>query len=151
MRYLAVVVGQPWLCLLAYFGQVSEDMHVEDAAPEASVKALDEAVLHRPSGFDEVELDAFSFRSFRQRKSDEFRTVVQAKLRQIAAPRGDTFERSDDSRCRKIKVDFHSERLAAEVVNDVERTKPAAVPERFGHEVDGQLPLIDSPATSGSG
>jgi hypothetical protein len=80
VRYLAVVIGKPKLRLLAYFGQVPEDMHVEDAAPEAAIETLDEAVLHRSSGFDEVELDAFAFRPLGERQGDEFRAVVQTKL-----------------------------------------------------------------------
>jgi hypothetical protein len=76
---MLVVVDQPKLCLLAYFGQVPEDMRVEDAAPEASVEAFDETVLHRPSRLDEVELDAFVFCPFRESQSDEFRIIVPSE------------------------------------------------------------------------
>jgi hypothetical protein len=41
VRDLAVVVGQPKLCLLAYFGQIPEDAHVKDATPDAAIKALE--------------------------------------------------------------------------------------------------------------
>lgn len=80
VRYLAFVVGQPQLRLFAYFGQVPEDMHIEDASPEAAVEALYETTLHRPSGLDEVEPDAFAFCPFHERQHDKFRTIVQAKL-----------------------------------------------------------------------
>lgn len=78
MRYLAVVVGQPKLRLLEHFGQVPEDMHVDNTTPEASVEALDEDVLHGPPGLDEVELDAFEFCPLCERQGDEFRAIVRA-------------------------------------------------------------------------
>ena len=41
------------------------------------------------------------------------------------------------ARCRQVEIDFHGEGLAAKVVDDIERSEPATVPERVGHEVDG--------------
>lgn len=38
MGNLVVVVGQPLLGLLAHFGEVAENVHVEHAAPEAPLK-----------------------------------------------------------------------------------------------------------------
>lgn len=49
MRNLVVVVGQPSLGVLAHFGEMAEDVHVEHAASEAAIEAFDKAVLHRPS------------------------------------------------------------------------------------------------------
>ena len=81
--------------MLAYFGQIPEDMHVEHASTKAAVEAFDEAVLHRSTGFDEVEPDAFAFCPLCERQGEKFRAVVQPKLCGIAAPCGNKLERAN--------------------------------------------------------
>lgn len=37
VRDLGVVVGQPLLCLFAYFSEIAEDVHIQHATPEAVI------------------------------------------------------------------------------------------------------------------
>jgi hypothetical protein len=106
MRNLTVVVGQPSLRVLAHFGEIAEDVHVEHAAPEAAIEAFDEAVLHRPAWLDEVQRDAFAFRPLGQRQRNKLRPVVQAQLDGVAAPSGDAFQRANDARGRQVEINF---------------------------------------------
>jgi hypothetical protein len=66
MGNLVVVVSDPSLGLLSYFGEVAENIHVKHATPGATVEALNESVLHWPLGLDEVQDDAFAFLPFSQ-------------------------------------------------------------------------------------
>lgn len=102
MRDLVVVVGKPSLDLLAHFGEMAEDVHVEHAAPEAAIESFDETVLHRPPWLDEVQRDAFAFRPLGQRQRNELQSVVQAQLGGVAAPGGDAFQRANDARGRQV-------------------------------------------------
>lgn len=57
VRYLGVVIGQPLLCLFAYFSEIAEGVHIQHATSEATIEPFDEAVLHRPSWLDEIRRD----------------------------------------------------------------------------------------------
>lgn len=115
MRDLVVVVGNPSLCLLAHFGEIAEDVHVEHAAPEAAIESFDETVLHRPAWLDEVQRGAFAFRPLGQRQRyEKLRSVVQAQLGGVAAPGGDAFQRASDARGRQVEIDLDRQRFSAE-------------------------------------
>ena len=52
MGNLGVVVGQPLLGLLAYLGEMAEDVHIEHAAPEFWSRALQAADIDVMKGLD---------------------------------------------------------------------------------------------------
>ena len=61
MRNFTVAISQSKLGFLTHFRQLPEDVHVEYASPKAAVESLNEAVLYRPPGLDEVQSNAVAF------------------------------------------------------------------------------------------
>ena len=55
MWSLLVVFLDPLLGLLSDFVQTLKDVHIEHGFAVAPIESFDEAVLHRPSWFDEFE------------------------------------------------------------------------------------------------
>lgn len=60
MRYLGVVIGQPLLRLFAYFGEIAEDVHIQNPTSEAAIETFDATVLHRPSWLNETQRRSFA-------------------------------------------------------------------------------------------
>src|SRR5437667_11139776 len=76
MRPLGVVLLPPGLDLLLGLGQRGEVMLVQALVPQLAIEALDETVLDRMPGPDEVEADALRTRPLIERQADKLRAVV---------------------------------------------------------------------------
>ena len=77
MRPHFVVQGPPSFDGSPGIGKRPEPMHVQAVVSEGAVEALDEAVLHRLSGLDQVELDPSGIGPGVERSTSEFRPIVR--------------------------------------------------------------------------
>ena len=71
-----VVFLQPPFSLLSDFGQALKHKHVEHRFTVATVESFDEAVLHRPTGLDELELHVMLFGPISERDREHLWAIV---------------------------------------------------------------------------
>ncbi len=135
MRPAAVVEIDPLGRQFSHLVQTFKDIHIEDRLSICSVKALDVAVLHRASGFDERELDLVLLGPVRDGYRSELRPVVESDPLRQASRFGEPVEHSDDPSASEIEIDLDRQYLASEVVDHVEGAKPASVTQCIAHEI----------------
>src|ERR1044072_9246678 len=123
-----VVLFKPQFCLFAYFPQALKDKHIEHRFTVAAIESFDEAVLHRPSRFDELEPHVVLFSPISQRHRDYFWIIVESQLARIAACNGYGIERAHDAGRRQIEVHVDRQPFAIEMIHHVEGTKATITP-----------------------
>ncbi len=96
MRSDVIVVDTPVFDHHLGFDPVPEPLHGQAFVAELAVEAFVRAVLPRLAGIDQRRLDTFFAGPFEQRRTDEFRAIVNAEW--LSAIRGDELaENLDDA------------------------------------------------------
>src|SRR2546421_3201632 len=125
---LFVVLPQPRFSLLTNFVQALKNEHVEHRFTVAAIEPFDETVLHRLAWFDELQSHAVLLGPLSQSQRDELGTIVQSELERVAADSGYLVKLAHDPRGRQVKVNRDRQRLAIEVIDDIERAEAGAIP-----------------------
>ena len=130
-----VVVDQELSCGFAHVVEPGEQMLVEHLLAVGPVEAFDVGVLVRSAGLDVLDGHALLLRPLGEGFAQELGAVVGPQhLRQgTLAP--DLFEDAHQACRGDRRVDLDVDRLAIEVVGDVERPEVSAAGERVEHEV----------------
>lgn len=100
--------------------EIEEPARVQALVAHRSVDALDEGILDRPAGPDEVELDAVLIGPGIQGVTGELWTVVADDPHRERARLRQALEHANDALPRQGAVDCDGHGLAAGVVHDVE-------------------------------
>src|SRR5258706_7756210 len=98
MSAMSIAVDSPVLDLLDRVRKTREPVQVETLVAKPAVEALDEAVLHRLAGLDEVELHSVLERPLIERSTCELRAVVDHDRSRQAALGREPIEHSSHSR-----------------------------------------------------
>ena len=98
MRTLSVVFLPPSFDLLLGLGERGEVMLVQALVPQLAVETLDEAVLDRMAGPDEIEPNALRARPLIERQADELGPVVAHDCLRPSAHEQQRVEGFDDAR-----------------------------------------------------
>src|SRR5215208_5152820 len=125
------------LSLFFDFTQALKHKHVEHRFPVAAIEPLDETILHRLSGFDELERHAMLLGPVSQRHGNKLWSIIQPQLEGIAAESGDPVKRAHHPRGRQIEVNFNRQQLAIEIVHDVEGPEAPPTPQRVAGKIRG--------------
>lgn len=135
MGSVVVVVEDEQVDPLADFPERLEGVGVQDLPAKGPVEAFDIGILGGFSGFNKNEFNIVGLAPLAQPVADELRSVVDPDhLRQ--APRGAQLLEHADHPCGgQAHVRLDPQRLAVEVVHDVEQAEPAPVPQAVVHEV----------------
>ena len=116
-------------------------MLIQQLVSETSVKAFDAPVLHRAAGFDEMEIDAVIRGPKQHLVAGKFSTVIGfdrfGKTSNFCKLR----ENSSNSLAGKREIDFDSDALSAEIIDDGQSTKSPASAQRVVDEID-RPPLV---------
>jgi hypothetical protein len=139
VRSLGVVLEAPRLDDLASVVERVEPVGVQALVAEAAIEALDEGVLRRGAGLDEVQCDAALVGPLVEGVGDELRAVVDHDGRRQAAGSGELVEESGDALTRDRRVDEDAGRDTIELVEDVERAEAAAGGQVVADEVHRPL------------
>src|SRR5262245_22293463 len=149
VRPVAVVVEAPGRDRADRVGQAHKPARVQALVAELPVEALDEGVLHGLARLDEAQLDASLVGPLVQQPARELRSVVQYQ-RLGRTPALDHPIEDARHACRWDRpTDLDRERLAREVVYNVERSKGPCIGQGVGHEVD--RPALVGPLGPGNG
>src|SRR5258707_10726423 len=132
---LFVVLLEPLSRLFTNFFQALKHEHVEHRFAVTAIEPFDKAILHRFARFDELQGHTMLFGPVSQGQGDELRTVVCSELERVAADSGYLVKLAHDPRGRQVKVNRDRQRLAIEVIDDIERAEARAIPERIAHKV----------------
>src|SRR5713101_6178548 len=132
---LFVVLPQPLFRLLANFVQGLKHVHVKHRFTVAAIESFDKAVLHRLAWFDELQSHAVLLGPLSQSQRDELGTIVQSELERVAAESGYLVKLAHDPRGRQVKVNRDRQRLAIEVIDDIEGAEAGTIPQRIAHEI----------------
>ena len=92
-------------------------------------------VLGRLARLDVQQLDTMLLSPLLQRSADELRAVVQAQALGCTAQFHQLVQRPDYPQGRQAGVDLDPQRLAVEIVVDVEGAEAPSGPQSIGHEV----------------
>lgn len=110
-------------------------MGVEALIAQPAVERLDEGVLDRAPGTDEVESDASSVRPGMEMAPREFGSVVERHDARLTALRDDTIEHQRHPRYREMCGCLEGQTLAREDVEHREDPEPPAIDQGVRHEV----------------
>ena len=108
------------------FGEIPEDIHVQNLVPVSSIEALYVGVLGRRSRLDELQCYAVLFSPIRQGDGDELGAVIHAQFGGIASPGDDAFQYPNDPRGREVQINLYGQDLPVKVVHHVERPEASA-------------------------
>src|SRR3954452_24077939 len=108
-------------------GEAAELFDVEQLVAQATVEGLHVGVLPRRAGLDERRPRAAEATPVPERVRGQLRSVVTAHVRRRAPLVGEALEHVDGLVCVDATRDVDCERLASELVDDVEQLQHAAV------------------------
>lgn len=112
-----------------------ERVGVQDLPAQGPVEAFDVRVLGGLPGFNKDELDPLGLAPLAEPVADQLRAVVDPDHARQAARGAQLLEHSDHTGGGQAHVRLDPQRLAVEVVHDVEQAEPAPVPQAVVHEV----------------
>lgn len=135
MGSLLVVLEHPPPSGLAHILEAPEEVLVEHFLPERAVEPLDVGVLVRLAGLDVLDRHALILGPLGEGFTQELRPVIGSKHLRQATLALEPPEDPDQAQRGDRRIDFDVQRLAIEVVLDVERPEPAPASERVGHEI----------------
>src|SRR5664280_303056 len=124
---VAVVLGAPGIDNNLGHGQGGELPDVEQLVADPPVERLDERVLPRGAGFDELGAGAGESAVVPQRPGDHLGAVVHPQLLGSAAGSDQTGQLGDDVVGGAMAGDPHGQRLPGVLVDDVEQLEPSPV------------------------
>src|SRR2546425_6282632 len=125
---LFVVLFEPLFRLFTNFFQALKHEHVEHRFAVTAIEPFDKAILHRFARFDELQSHAVLLGPLSQSQRDKLGTIIQSELERIAADSGYLVKLTHDPRGRQVKVNRDRQRLAIEVIDDIERAEARAIP-----------------------
>src|SRR3954470_24362691 len=137
MRAACVVVLAPVLDDDDGFGEAAELLDVEQLVAHAGVEGLHVGVLPRRAGLDERRLSAAEAAPVLQGVRGQLRAVVAAHVRRRSALGGESLKYGDGLVCVDAPCDVHRERLAGELVDDVQQLDHPPVGGLIELEVQG--------------
>ena len=137
MRPHLVVVAPPGLDLLPRVGQIEEPVLVQTLVAELAVEALDETVLHGPSGGDEVQLHLILVSPLIHHLTGKLGPVVDHDRLRLAASSLQFFQHPHAPLTRLRGVHLDAWRVAREAVHQVQSSELAPTGECILGEVHG--------------
>ena len=137
MRALGIEVDDPGSNLGAGIVEIEEERLVEKLGAHAAVEAFDEAILHRPSGREEVPVDGVVMTPGEHGVAGVFRAVVADDHAWLAMALYDGRQFARHAPARDRSVRDRTEALLRHVVVDVEDAEAAPVRELVVEEVRG--------------
>ena len=125
---LMVVAMAPVLEHVAHLVHAVEDVAVEHLGSYRAVEAFDQRVLCRLTRLDEAQLDQVLLCPLRERMTDQLGAVVEPQALWFATKFDQLIKRANHTAGRQAGVDLDPQRLAAEVIDDVEGAETPDVP-----------------------
>ena len=136
MGPLLVVLLQPVLHDLSGIALVAENIEVQHLMAKCAVESFDIRVLCWLARLDELHIHSSFFGPICQGHGHEFRSISNSQLRGTASQSNHSVQHPNDSRSRQCGIHLvDGERLAIEVVENVERMEALATHQDITHEV----------------